>query len=272
MNKYYPFIDQNRNELTSEMMEALWNFTTNDFPIYNDALTVLPRNVMWKDIDDEIQRFLAASKTSGDLPVPRKLKQSKPKPDTYTDDPNYLVKRFIRKQHKRDVEWLKANGYCQDHIKPGRSTLKQAGRGAFASRDLPVGTIVGFSALIHIGIHGRDIFTVTVPNPDRSRRRQYDLIINYSFGHANSTIILTPYGGMINFINHASERTEQKPNVRLRWPNKELISHKPYYLHRTPLELKYTGEKIGLAFEYVALRDIKKDEEIFIDYGNILQN
>lgn len=267
LNTYHPFIEQNRNELTPEMMEALWNFTTKDFPIFNAALTTLPRNALWKDVDEEIQRFQSKSKNSQNIPVPKKLKESKPKPDKYKDDPEYVIKNFIRKQHKRDIDWLKTNGYCQDHIKPGRSTIKQAGRGAFASRNLPIGTVVGYSSLIHIGIHGRDIFTVQVPNLDGTTRKQYDLIINYSFGHSNSTVILTPYGGMVNFINHASERTQNKPNVRLRWPNKELIAHKPYYLHRTPTELKFTGEKIGLAFEYIALRDIHENEEIFIDYG-----
>jgi hypothetical protein len=173
----------------------------------------------------------------------------------------------MTRQVVRDLSWLQQHGYCQDHIKPGKSTIPQAGRGAFAVRKLPAGTIVGYSPLIHIGIHGRDIFAVEIPNGDGTMRKQYDLIINYSFGHRNSTVLLTPYGGMVNYINHASERTNQKPNVRVRWPNKELVAHKPWYLHRSPYDLKNTIEKIGLAFEYVALTDIAEGEEVFMDYG-----
>jgi len=38
-------------------------------------------------------------------------------------------------------------------------------------------------------------------------------------------------------------------------------------LEKTPEVLKDTLEKIGLSFEYVALRDIEEGEEIFMDYG-----
>jgi hypothetical protein len=87
------------------------------------------------------------------------------------------------------------------------------------------------------------------------------LIINYSFGHRNSTVMLTPYGGMVNYINHH----KQKTNVKIRWTDGERVAHKPSWLtDKTPEDLKYTLEKIGLSFEYVATRDILEGEEVFM--------
>ena len=36
----------------------------------------------------------------------------------------------------RSLEWLQENGIWTDNIKPGNSTIPQAGRGAFASRNI----------------------------------------------------------------------------------------------------------------------------------------
>ena len=69
--------------------------------------------------------------------------------------------------------------------------------------------------------------------------------------------------GMVNYINHNSK----SPNVKVRWPDKELIAHKPEWLHKDADFLRHTIQKIGLSFEYVALRDIAEGEEIFMDYG-----
>jgi hypothetical protein len=237
--KYYPFIKEKGDQLTTEMKQKLWEFTAKDFPIYNKAMTNLPRNVQWVDVETSLQEHENETEFS-------------------------IVRDFIRKQSIRSTEWLQEHGYCQDHLKPGRSTIPQAGRGAFAARHLPAGTVIGFAPLIHIGIHGRDIFTVTV-GEDEMPRKQYDLIINYSFGHRNSTVLLTPYGAMVNYINHGGKTSS---NVMLRWPDKELISHKPEFLKRTPQMLRDTVDKIGLSFEYVAMRDIQEGEEVLMDYGD----
>jgi hypothetical protein len=63
---------------------------------------------------------------------------------------------------------------------------------------------------------------------------------------------------MVNYINHDSKN----PNVKVKWPEKELIAHKPGWLHENPEFLRHTIEKIGLSFEYFALKDIKEGEEV----------
>jgi len=239
-DKYYSFIEKYDDKLSEELKQGLWEFTTKDFPIYSKAFTNLPAKVPWSEVEAAL----------------KELKESK-------DKEKSVVRDFIRKQSVHSLDWLDEHGYCQDHLKPGISTIPQAGRGAFASRDLPAGTIVGYAPLVHVGLHGRDIWTVDVGNEEGSWK-QYDLILNYSFGHRNSTVLLTPYGAMVNYINHGGK---EKANVKLRWPDKELIAHKPDYLERTPDELANTLEKIGLSFEYVAIRDIAEGEEVLLDYG-----
>jgi len=120
--------------------------------------------------------------------------------------------------------------------------------------------------LIHVGKDGRALFHIEYDNVHGpGKRHAYDLVINYSFYHKNSTMILTPYGGQVNYINHASDG--RTPNVQVRFPNKELVAHKPEWLHKDPEFFHNAVEKIGLSFEYVALRDIAEGEEVLMDYG-----
>lgn len=218
--------------MDDELKQALWEFTTDDFPIFSPSMTNMPRKVPWSAIEEEIREG--------------------------NDD---AVRHFIRKQSIRELDWLEEHGYCQDHLVPKKSTIPQAGRGAFAYRDLPEGTVVGYAPLVHIGLYGKDVFKVNVETDPPHEKE--DLILNYSFGHPNSTVLLTPYGGMVNFINHDRERA----NIKLRWPDKELIAHKPWYLETPPEKLSDIVDKIGLSIEYIAARDIKEGEEVFLDYG-----
>ena len=172
-----------------------------------------------------------------------------------------ITRQFIRETGQRSLEWLQEHGKCQDHIRPGDSTIPHAGKGAFASRRLPKGTVVGYAPLIHIGPKARQLWQVQYPDDGHF---QTDLIINYSFEHPNSTLTFTPYGGMVNYINHSAE----KPNVKVAWPTQELVAHKPEWLNNMDLKtLINTIDKVGLSFDYIALRDIEEGEEILMDYG-----
>ena len=105
-----------------------------------------------------------------------------------------------RKQSERSVEWLREHGTCGDHIAAGPSTLPQAGRGAFATRDLPKGTIVAQLPLIHVTQRFRlDTYPVIqdgkrAPHPDRDGKKSSQLLLNYCYGHEESTLLLCPYG------------------------------------------------------------------------------
>jgi hypothetical protein len=222
-------------EITPKLLERLWKVTTALHP--SRDFSVLPKELDW-------QQFL-----------------------TTKSCPN--TRDYWRAQSVRSMEWLQKHGKCQDHLKPGLSTIPHAGRGAFASRDLPTGTIVGYAPLIHIGEAGKDLLQYTYDTSFNGKYTKPELIINYSFAHANSTLLLTPYGAGVNYINHASPPL--KPNVRIQWPRQEFISHNPDWLKQDVAYLRDTTGKIGLSFDYVALRDIAEGEEILMDYGKAWQ-
>lgn len=236
LDEYAKFVEGKKKQgLTPDMAEALWNLTAKEFPYGSKILGALPQHP-WSVVEKELETKTEESTT----------------------------RHFVRQIGVRTPEWLKENGFCQDHIRPGRSTIAQAGRGAFASRFLPKGTAVGYSPLVHIG-NAREILLINYTVPGSSETyTQEDLIINYSFGHKNSTIVLTPYGAMVLYINHHRERA----NVKIQWPDKELIAHKPEWLSENIEFLSNVHEKIGLSFNYVALRDLEEGEELFIDYGD----
>ena len=61
----------------------------------------------------------------------------------------------------RPLEWLRKHGKCMDHIEPNNSTLKNAGHGAFAKRDLPEGTLITGSPLLHVYRDYFDMYNFT---------------------------------------------------------------------------------------------------------------
>lgn len=172
-------------------------------------------------------------------------------------------REYWRSQHQVSLEWLKEHGKCQDHLRPGPSTIPHAGRGAFATRFLPKNTVVGYAPMIHVAY----AFDKMTQVRDTSNTTHPDLVWNYSFSHRNTTLVLTPYGGMVNYINHSPE-----PNVRIQWPTKELVAHKPHWLRQDLEFIRYSTANVGLSFDYIALRDIKEGEEVFIDYGEEWQH
>ncbi|KAG7360202.1 SET methyltransferase domain containing protein [Nitzschia inconspicua] len=219
-----------RGELTEELLQAMWKFMV-EFPQSSRKLSVIPkewsRERMKKATLIETQRYLGQSEVES------------PSREYWTN------------KGRVSLDFLRENGKCQDHIRPNVSSVPHAGRGAFATRDLPKGTVVGYSPLVHVAVRGEEIYTINYDGRDHGNENNAkkpfsrpDLILNYSFGHRNSTILLTPYGGY------------------------ELVAHKPEWLEQDIDFLRDTNNKIGLSFDYVALRDIKQGEEVFMDYGD----
>lgn len=175
------------------------------------------------------------------------------------------MKQIRVDQSKRSINWLEEHGTCADHIQARQSTIRQAGRGGFASRNLPAGTIVSHLPLLHITDRGRlSMYSLRNDEPDSNSMQLsgYQLLLNYCFGHGESTLLLCPYGTMADYVNHNSS----KANVKIRWANPKLGKHTPSMLNKSleALESDYT---VNLAFEMVALRDINEGEELFLDYG-----
>jgi len=168
----------------------------------------------------------------------------------------------------RDMEYLKEHGKCVDNIVPGTSTIPHAGRGAFATRFIPKGGLVSPVPLVHIadktttymydemiGPHGN-----LVRNTSEIVGKQ--IILNYCFGHPNSTLLLFPYSSNVAYVNH--HLTEY--NAEIRWATDFDFFHKQEWLDKSVdfLEKEWTA---GLALEFIATRDIQPGEEVFINYG-----
>ena len=51
---------------------------------------------------------------------------------------------------QHSVEWIKENGMCLDILRPKKSTIQGAGRGAFAQRHTPKGSLVSPIPLLTI--------------------------------------------------------------------------------------------------------------------------
>jgi hypothetical protein len=167
----------------------------------------------------------------------------------------------------RSLDWLEENGQCMDNIKDGISTNPDAGRGAFANRFIPKGGLVAPSPLIQIpyrrvltmydGAHNEEDSLARVA----SRPNHKQLLLNYCFGHRDTTMVLCSYGLMTTLINHGHG---EKSNTKIQWS--QSMRH-PEWRNQTikSFEMEY---HTGLSFDFVALRDIEEDEEIFIDYGD----
>jgi SET domain len=178
-----------------------------------------------------------------------------------------------KKQSTRSLEWLEEHGTCGDHLTIRKSTIPQAGRGAYAYRYLPKGTKVAQLPMIHIS--DRAILTMyNFANVQLEHETAYipsktagvmgeQLLLNYCYGHRHSTLLLCPYGPLTNYINH----NQTQANVKIKWGRKASGNHMPHYLENPIFEL-VVDKTAKLAMELVALRDINEGEEIFLDYGD----
>jgi len=153
-----------------------------------------------------------------------------------------------------------------DNIKVGNSTNPDAGRGAFANRFIPKGGLVAPAPLIHIPDYNalkvflpKDSETAGNIVPDRDGPFSFQLLLNYCFGHEESTLLLCPYGLLTAFINHSHEQ----PNTKIQWSGD--MRNPEWRLQ--PIDYWANTYHAGLQIDFVALRDIEEDEEIFIDYG-----
>mmetsp|Transcript_13649 Transcript_13649/g.27752 ORF Transcript_13649/g.27752 Transcript_13649/m.27752 type:complete len:633 (+) Transcript_13649:74-1972(+) len=164
----------------------------------------------------------------------------------------------------RTVEWLNENGRCMDNIRPGNSTIRDAGRGAFASRFIPKGGLVAPGPVLHIPNKAAMNMYETDPltgNRDTTKESGKQLILNYCFGHGKSTLLLCPYTSPSAYINHS-----RKPNARVVWADDTTKNHNADWLQEG-VEFLKQQEAIGLSLNFVATRDIRPGEEVFIDYG-----
>lgn len=136
---------------------------------------------------------------------------------------------------------------------------------AAPARFIPDGGLVAPGPLLHVpdaaalAMYKQDPET-GLRVPDEVTGEQ--LILNYCFGHGESTVLLCPYTSPSAYINHSSE----SPNVRVEWADEGTLGHNAVWLDESADFLKRQSH-VGLSVNFVATRDIRPGEEVFLDYG-----
>jgi hypothetical protein len=164
---------------------------------------------------------------------------------------------YLRGDNPRSVDWLQSNGYCMDTLSIRKSSIPHAGRGTFAKSSFQADETILPLPLVQMKRNAVHII-------QKEEVHSHQLILNYCFGHKDSSLLLYPYSSSSNFINHGGKDA----NAKLIWAENDLTGfHKKYWLSistDTIIEQKQTG----LLMLLVATRDIAEDEEVTIDYGH----
>lgn len=213
-------------------------------------------------LDDEAQHDLwEIIKT---FPYPTRERQALP--DDHKDAIRAIhgdIQAIEKENSIRSVEDLEENGKCVDNIVPGISSIAHAGRGAFATRFIPKGGLVAPAPVVHItDKHAADMYNETIGKHGNIVRDDNGLIhkqiiINYMFGHPNSTLVLFPYSSNVPYINHHA--TDY--NAEVRWATDFSFFHHEEWLSK-PVEFLEDQWTSGLLLEFIALRDIQPGEEV----------
>jgi hypothetical protein len=186
----------------------------------------------------------------------------------------------------RNIDYLKNFGTCMDHLYVKPSQIPDAGRGVYTERSFEKGSIVTTVPLIHVqdrSVLNMFRYTDFVGHNDHPGLRQpthQQLLLNYCFGHYQSSLLLCPYGIVSSLINHAPTALENEQifrnrknrntaNLKIKWST--AFTRHPEWLNMSVSEWA-SEESSGLSFEYIASRDIDPGEEILIDYGIEWQN
>ncbi len=167
------------------------------------------------------------------------------------------------------LNFLKNHGICLDNLRMGKSSIPQGGYGAFAAKNLGAESIIAPAPLVPIKRHVLymllDDDDDDNDNDDKSTGGETDeeevnykqqLLLNYCFGHPQSSLVFFPYSSSVQYINHDNVN----PNAYIRWSDSELS-------RKEMLEREVDDVYTGMVLEVVALRDIEIGEEITIDYG-----
>jgi hypothetical protein len=113
-------------------------------------------------------------------------------------------------------------------------------------------------------LHVTDQDVPTIRDKGSGEVKGTQLLLNYCFGHMESSLLLCPITNAI-LINHCSNRKPnpacmEGPNAKLRWTS-AWDTTTPQWLEMTIEELA-SQESRGLSMEIVALRDIERGEEV----------
>lgn len=122
-------------------------------------------------------------------------------------------------------------------------SIRATDKGAFAARSFSVGQVITGSPLLHVG-------------EDAPKE-----MLKYCYGHPESSLTLCPYAPGVTSIQHGKEA-----NVMVQWAGNGHLHHQSAFLESEIDEI-LEHQKPVLAVDYIALADIKKGDELIIDFG-----
>ena len=231
-----------KNKTKSQYSGLVWSSVPSHHVSNELTFSLFPKS------EDDVDRILQSSNDSRDMV-----------------DLSFAIAKEMS-INRRSVDWIKEHGMCLENILPGRSSIYQAGNGAISQRNIPKGNVVAPASTLQI----TDRNALRMPAFDPEGHMQ--LLLNYCFGHKESTLLLCPNTNAI-LINHCSKRRPDlhpcgpefgEPNAEYRWAKWDSATED--WLEKSiPEMIDEKGR--GLSLEIVATRDIKEGEEVFLDYG-----
>jgi hypothetical protein len=182
------------------------------------------------------------------------------KPDRFPERNARIQQSPASLATRRPLEFLRQHGFCLDNVKPGRSILPDAGRGLFAARKIRQGSVVLPVPVMAItDPRALDITRVSKGGSPVDHFKQ--LLLNYCFGHNESSVLLYPYGPGMHLVNHGGG---QYANVRLEW---DTVPNDVSLTNLTQWQDPQAPRAPKFLLKLVALRDIAVGQEILLDYG-----
>lgn len=151
---------------------------------------------------------------------------------------------------RKPMNALKEKGLCLDNI--ANDQAQERGRGAFATRLIPKNSLVAPLPLLPVNRTSLDM--------DDEHRKQ--LLLNYCFGHRNSTLLLFPYAPVVNYIN--SVNLGEEPNAAIQWSDRAWNLQESHNMSAQDILSSF---RWGLLLEVVALQDIQPGAQVLVDYG-----
>jgi hypothetical protein len=178
-------------------------------------------------------------------------------------------------QEQTKVSWIEENGLCLENIVPRKSTIRQAGMGAFAQWPIKEGeVIVPVPTLLQV-THSE---TLNVYESEQVGKQYHakgedpvtkQLLLNYCFGNPESTMVICPATNA-NLINHCGPLVKGEgqcqdgiPNAKVQFAT-EFDPMTREWMEMSLYQIKEMVENKhrGISLEVVAIRDIEPDEEV----------
>jgi hypothetical protein len=175
----------------------------------------------------------------------------------------------------KNFKWLRKNAVCVDTMTPGKSLIKNAGRGAFATSNFKKGDRVTIFPVLPLYDDVLQMFAIEQKQQGESSwlefvgdHRGAQLLMNYVYGHPQSSVLLVPTAPHVTLVNHNSK----DPNVQMDWADHDVLFTNTDVLGKPVQELRTMNPQPSLLMQLTATRDISKGEEIVMDYGSEWEN